>query len=260
MDERQDLQALFVEHLPHIERAVAAVCRRHGVRDADAEDCAGWIRLRIIADEYAAFRKFRGESSIQSYLTVVVAMLFRDWRVQQAGRWRPSAAARRIGAVAMRLERLVRRDGVPLREAGELLRTRGETTLPDGQLGRVVRELPARAPLRPIVDADERVEELAAPAGADARVAAREAEDDRRALNAALAAALARLPAEDQLVLRLRYWEGLTVAEVARALALEQRPLYRRLERLLAALGRALEERGVSAQRVRALLDDLPAE
>ena len=260
MSDRHELEALFVQHLPHIERAVAAVCRRHGVRDADAEDCASWVKLRIVEDEYAVFRKVRGESSITTYLTVVVAMLFRDYLVQRRGRWRPSAAAQRLGPIATRLERMVARDGMPLREAGERLRTAGETSLTDRELAGVVRELPSRTPLRPVEVPDDAVAEHASLDGADAPLGAAEDHAARREAEAALAAALATLPAEDRVILRMRYWEGSSVADIARALSIEQKPLYRRLERLLVELRGGVEARGLVRERVRALLDDLPAD
>jgi RNA polymerase sigma factor (sigma-70 family) len=49
-------------------------------------------------------------------------------------------------------------------------------------------------------------------------------------------AALAALEPEDRTIVELRYREGLSVADVARALGLAQKPLYRRLDRLLAHL------------------------
>lgn len=258
MPERHDLEALFVQHLPLIERTVAAVCRRHGVRGADAEDCASWVKLRMVEDGYAALAKFRGESSLPTYLAVVVAMLCRDWRVQGVGRWRPSAAAQRLGAIATRLERMLRRDGVSLREAGERLRTEGEIGASDRELAAMVTELPDRRPMRPVEVTTDAVTEHESGTTADAGVAFEERDADHRATGGALAAAMARLPAEDQVILRLRFWDGLGIADVARALSLEQRPLYRRQERLLAELRRALEAAGVTRERVRTLLDDLP--
>ena len=51
---------------------------------------------------------------------------------------------------------------------------------------------------------------------------------------------------EDRVIVRMRFWEGESVADIARALGLPQKPLYRRLERTLAALRRSLEAAGVS--------------
>ena len=96
MAERQELERLFVDNLPVIDRLLRAVCRRHGVGADDANDFSSWARLRFIERDYAVLAKFRGESAIGTYLTVVIAMLFRDYCVQRRGRWRPSTEARRL--------------------------------------------------------------------------------------------------------------------------------------------------------------------
>jgi RNA polymerase sigma factor (sigma-70 family) len=75
---------------------------------------------------------------------------------------------------------------------------------------------------------------------------AAEATAHRAMLDAALARALGQLSAEDHVIVRLRFWEGLTVADIARALGLAQKALYRRLDRALATLRARLERDGVS--------------
>src|SRR5690242_4202099 len=147
--ERQKLEALFLSQLGWIERVLAVTCRRHALARDEAEDFASWVTLRLIEDDYAVFRKFRGESSLTTYLAVVIAMLFRDYRTQRWGRWRPSAAAQRRGPLAIRLETLVYRDRLRLEQAAELLRTAGQTRLSDRDLAAVLSELPARRPMRP---------------------------------------------------------------------------------------------------------------
>jgi len=67
---------------------------------------------------------------------------------------------------------------------------------------------------------------------------------------------LKRLPPEEQVMLRMRYWEGMTVVEVARGLGLPQKPLYRRLDRALADLRHFLEESGMSQEGLRAALTE----
>jgi hypothetical protein len=62
---------------------------------------------------------------------------------------------------------------------------------------------------------------------------------------------LAGLSVEDRLILRMRYDSNLGVVEIARALQLEQKPLYRRIQRLLAALRSAMEQVGVTAEVAR---------
>src|SRR6266498_2338556 len=85
--ERQRLEALFLSQLGWIERVVAAICRRHGLARDDAEDFASWTTLKLIENDYAVLRKFRGESAVTTYLAVVIAMLFRDYRTHRWGRW-----------------------------------------------------------------------------------------------------------------------------------------------------------------------------
>jgi len=250
--ERQRLEALFLSQLGWIERVVAAVSRRNGLARDDADDFASWTTLRLIEDDYAVFRKFRGESALTTYLTVVIAMLFRDYRTHRWGRWRPSAAARRRGPLAVRLETLVYRDGLRLTQAGELLRTAGHTDLSDRQLGALLNELPIRQSGRP--------QQVASSGGADPP-AIEEADDLVVADEVAMARKvigdqLKRLPPEEQVMLRMRYWEGMTVVEVARGLGLPQKPLYRRLDRALADLRHFLEESGMSQEGLRAALTE----
>jgi RNA polymerase sigma factor (sigma-70 family) len=250
--ECQGFEPLFVSQLAWIERAAGAVCRRHGLHREDAEDFASWAKLKLIENDYAVFRKFRGESSITTYLAVVIAMLFRDYRTHRWGRWRPSAAARRWGGLAVRLETLVYRDQLRVEQAAELLRTAGETDLPDRELARLLAELPCRRSVRPIQVGADPLTDAAAMDRADDLVAAGEAELGRSVVNDVLQ----RLPAEDRLMLRMHFWEGLSVAQIARALGVPQKPLYRRIDRALTQLRSYLEASGVSRDRAQAVLEE----
>lgn len=238
-------ERLFLDNLALIDRVAASFGRRLGLRGDDAADFASLVRLKLVEDDYAAVRKFRGESSLATYLTVVIAMFARDYRVARWGRWRPSSAARRLGGVAMRLEMLVNRDGLQLHQAGEALRTSGETNLSDGELGRVIAQLPRRAPLRPTIVGEDSL--------ADVPAVVTAGEPD--ALESALEDAVGALPLEDRMIVRMRFWEGLNLATIARALSLEQKPLYRRVERLLDTLRRQLEADGIDREQVRQLLE-----
>lgn len=257
MPERHTLEALLLAHLATVEKIVSALARRHALAGDAADDFGSWVKLRLVENDYAVLAKFRGESSLPTYLTVVIAMLYREYRVQQWGRWRPSAAARRAGALAIRLETLVRRDGLSLAQAAQLLRTNGETTLSDRELAALLGALPERMPLRPIVTGITPPDPAAAHS-ADDRVRATEQLADHDRTEDALRSALRTLPADDRLLLRLRFLEGLSVADIARALSLDQKPLYRRLERALALLRRTLEQSGVTREQVRELVADPP--
>lgn len=252
-----DAERSFLQHLPVIDRAAAAIARRHGFTPDDTAEVTSWVRLRFIENDYAAIRKFRGESSLGTYLTVVVAMLVRDYRVQRWGRWRPSAAARRLGDVAVRLETLVRRNGQAVHEAAETLRTAGLTSQSDRELATLLQQLPDRDPLRPVNAGADPLLHVAEAASADTALAQRHREDERAAARKSLEEALQRLTLEDRVILRLRFWEDTSVADIARGLGLDQKKLYRRLERLLSDLRHSLTAAGLNPAQVQALFDEV---
>jgi RNA polymerase sigma factor for flagellar operon FliA len=252
MPAQSPLEALFLAHLPVVERILGALARRHGMAGDDAEEFGAWAKMRLIENDYAILSRFRGESSLPTYLSVVLATLQREYRVAAWGRWRPSAAARRDGPIAVRLETLTQRDGLTLDQAGELLRTAGETTLSDRELGALAMRFPLRAPLRPVQVGDARVDAPAA-ARADDLVERDDAAAESSVARRALDDALDELPDEDRLVVRLHYMEAMSVADIARGLALPQKPLYKRLDRSLRHLRRALERAGITREYVQTL-------
>jgi len=257
--ERKDFEDKFVAHLPWIDRVVGMFARRHGIAADERADLESWVKLKLVEEDYRVFRCFRGESSMSTYLTTVISMLFRDYRAQRWGRWRPSAAAVRRGPLAIRLERLVMRDGLKLAEAGEMLRTSGETSFSDRELTDLLSSLPRRSPMRPISEGDGPLATIPVNEGSVDPALREESRTQRHAAVMALKRAIASLPTEDQVILCMHYWEGSSVADIARALRLDQRPLYRRLNRLHEELRHRLEAAGVSSERLRELLDESAA-
>jgi RNA polymerase sigma factor for flagellar operon FliA len=231
----------FLSSLPLVDRTIAIQARRHGLSAADAEDFGAWAKARLIGDDYAVFRKFGGRSSLATYLAVVLANLFRDYRNSRWGRWRPSVAAKRLGPTAIRLEELLHRDGHSMREAVEVLRSAG-VALAERELVRLAACLPQRVPAAEVsLDAlPQGAPDLVAPP----RPAAWD-EEVVRAVERTLRALVDELPPEDGLILRMHYWDDVSVADVARLLRLEQKPLYRRLAALETRLRAALEARGI---------------
>jgi RNA polymerase sigma factor (sigma-70 family) len=245
----RDGESLFVSALPQIEAAIRFACRRNGCRAEEAEEFAGHVRLKLIENDYAVLRLFEGRSTLRTYLGVVVQRLMLDYRNARWGKWRPSAEAGRLGDAALRLEVLLYRDGHTLAEAGEILRAREGLRLDEGRLHDLARRLPPRR-LRREEPESELADLPAAGDGAEALVLEREraerAHQVRRLLNREVEA----LPPEDRLILRLRFEEGSTMGEVARIVGGEAKPLYRRVERLLAGLRAALEAAGVRADEL----------
>lgn len=254
MSERDDYEALFRDHLPFIDHAVASVTRVLGLRGADAEEFAAWARTRLWEGEYAILRKWRGESRLTTYLTTVVVNLGREFRVKRWGRWRASAAAQRLGPLAVRLETLVYRDGLRLDEAAELLRTRGETDASDRALAGLLARVPVRARPRRHDDGEVPIESIADDAAADDALLEQESHAERRAAYRALRDAVACLTPDERIVIRMHYLEGRSIADVARALCTEQKPLYRMKDRALHTLAAQLHAAGVTREQVRSLL------
>jgi DNA-directed RNA polymerase specialized sigma24 family protein len=62
-----------------------------------------------------------------------------------------------------------------------------------------------------------------------------------------LESALTRLTPQEQLILRLRFDEGLPMPAIGRLVGVSGRRLYGRVERVLASLRQELEDRGITA-------------
>jgi RNA polymerase sigma factor (sigma-70 family) len=239
-------RSLFEDNLEAIERAIARVCREARLERADAEDFASSARLALLADDCAILRKFEGRSSLPTYLTVVLRRLFVDER-RASGRWYASAEAERRGPAAVRLEQLILRDRRAFAEAVQIV-TREHPDVTARELEDIAAALPERAPRPVAVPVMEGDDERFAGSGtaADLVEALDVARRSERA-NHAVRMAMTTMTAEDRAILRLRYSGNASIANIARALGLEQRPLYRRIEALLGALRRALEGAGVDA-------------
>jgi RNA polymerase sigma factor (sigma-70 family) len=233
-------EQLFLTNLPAIEGLVQMVARQQRMTWAEAEEFASIVRLRLIENDYAILRKFRGGSSLRTYLTVVIARQALDYRDACWGRWRPSRAARRLGPAAVTLERLIVRDGLTAEEAWR--------TLPDAPAVADAERLRTfAAGLQPrvrrhYVSIDDLEESHA---GATDPVVHDLMRDHR--VTAALAGALRTLPPDDSRLLRLRFSEGLSISSIARREGIDQASLYRRVATLLRRLRRDLEARGIEA-------------
>lgn len=250
-----DPAALLAQQLPLLDEVARSVARRGGSRADDQEEFVARARLKMVEDDYAALRRFEGRSSLRTYLTVVLQRLFLDERVRRWGRWRPSAEARRRGPAAQRIEILLRRDGLPGEEAWRKLTWNEGWALTRDEFEAVAAALPQR--VRPRVVDEIELESMTAPnASADVTVAAREAAETAERTRAALRCSLAALTPEERVILKLRFQDELTVGAVARALALPAKPLFRRIEQLLARLRAALERQGVVASELLAILGE----
>jgi len=231
---------LFLASLPTIEGLVQMVARQQRMTWSEAEEFASIVRLRLIENDYAILRKFRGGSTLRTYLTVVIARQALDYRDACWGRWRPSRTARRLGSAAVTLERLIVRDGLSFEDAWRTLPEDGRAKEPE-RLRAFAERLQPRV-RRHWVSIDDLEE---------GRAGAKEPEVDSlmrdRHVAEALAGALSTLPPADSRLLKLRFLEGMTISSIARREGVDQASLYRRVATLLRRLRRDLEARGIAA-------------
>lgn len=249
----QQAQEIFLKNLETIDRIVAFVCRTNRLNPTAAEDFASEVKLALVTNDYEVIRKFEGRSSFSTYLTTVIQRLFYQQRVKEWGKWRPSAEAKRLGQKAITLERLLTRDGFTFGEACRFLTTGSDPDYTTVELEAIYVRLPPRQPRPVLVSEEASAEVIPDGAGADDELLGRERERIARITAAVLDGELAKLEGEDQIILRMRFWQAKKAPEIATLLHLEQKKVYKRIDKLLLRLRRELERAGIR----RADVDDV---
>jgi RNA polymerase sigma factor (sigma-70 family) len=232
----------YHDHLEEVESVLGAICRRKHLSAADADDFRQQAHLTLI--QRGIFDKIDSKSSVRAFLMVVLTRVYKDFRIAQWGKWRPSVEAQRHGDVAILLERLIVRDGLSFEEALETMRTNHGVA----ESRATLEALAARLPVRMVRKAqgEEALVSVPSPGPAPDVLLTREELQSRAAVaREALLAALQELEAEDRLIVKLRYMDGLKVVQIARLMGADQKQLYRRIDRVLAVLRRTLQSRGV---------------
>lgn len=249
MPEKQRLADL----LPLVDEVVQYIAWRHHLSADEAEDFGSTVRLRLLEDGERMLRGFGGRSDLKTYLVTVVSRQLFAFRESLWGKWRPSTTATRLGPTAVLLEELVVRNGLPFDEAVELMQATHRVPLTRESIHDLLTELPVRTPRLTVSD-----EALAnTPAGGsapDEGLALAEHEARLGRVEAALARALARLSAQERLMMALRFVDDLTPPQIARALGLEVRPLYRRLGKVTQTVKDAMLADGITPEDVASVL------
>jgi RNA polymerase sigma factor (sigma-70 family) len=237
----------LVENLPRIERIVRAICRRTIPPD-DVDEFWSYVQLRLVENDYSILRRYGERSPFEAYMATVASRLLQDFLRHEKGRWHPSETAKRAGEIGIQLEALVYRDGRSHDEAYEVLKQR-HPALTRQAFEALVSLIPARASRRLIP-----LEELPVLLFREASVA-----PERLLMAAEVSSTIRRriaaMEALDQLILRLHFDTGMTVAEMARSLGRDQQWLYARLRALGAKLRRSLIAAGFSANDLALLVD-----
>ena len=248
-------ESLYIANLDLIERVTKFVCRRHYLAPAEAEEFGSDVLFNLLENDYAILNAFEGRSSLRAFLSTVIQRQFLDRRNHLWGKWRPCALAKRLGPVAILLDRLTSRDGHSFGVAYEIMTTNHGVTDTRAELEAMFVRFPIREGHTPVN------EEVLVNVAADVRnpeqlVVDREAEEKARQVSKVLRDILARLDVQDHLMLKMRYKDGRTVTAIALTLGLEQKPLFRRFDRLEGDLKVALEAEGIDRTVVRDLLEN----
>jgi len=243
----------FEQHLSLITETLTRVCARHALKAESREDFIAWAHVKLLEDDCRILNAHEGRSSLKTYLAVVVANLFRDYRNHTWGKWRVSAVAKRLGPAAELLETFTVRDGRSFDEAEILITNHHGMKLSRKELEALWEQLPVRSRRHEV--GEEALATRPADASAEDRLLEREQSIVHQRLEVAIEQACRDLELEDRVILKTVFKDGLTVAQAARGLGLNQRKLYSRLEKLVDALRKALQRAGLGKEELGRLLE-----
>lgn len=244
-------EKLLLEHLDLVDQVVRGIARRHRLSADETEELQAAIRLKLVENDYDVLRRFQQRCSLRTYLSAVVHRFFLDERNAKWGKWRPSLEAKRHGAVAMLLERLLTRDGCSFDQAVEIMRTNHQIEESHEELHRLSLVFPTRMRRRFV--GEDALQNAASEARAEADLEQGERTRRASAASAALAAALNELGPQDRVILKMRFQDNFQVAQIARLLRVDAKPLYRRLEQIMKVLRQAMAAQGISPEDVEAI-------
>jgi RNA polymerase sigma factor (sigma-70 family) len=247
------MRRLFLDLLPVIHGVIRQVCSRSRLTADDQAEFTSIVFLKLIENDYAVLRAFRGDSGVPTYLHAVVRRCLLDARIKEWGKWRPSRWARRLGPLATMLERLVTREGLPMQEVVPTLKHHPAFMVSSSDVWKLHEALPPRAPRHRQVDLTSNLD-VSSPQRADAGVDLCHLEKQAQRVRAALATVVASLSPDDRRLLRLRFQKNLPVGRIAALTGASPAALYRRLPMLLETIRVKLMGYRLTASDVRPLI------
>lgn len=253
-----DPRAVLTNEWPTVERITAFVGRRYRLHVDEIEDLGSLVALKLYEDDCRIVREFRGNSSLASYLRIVIQRIFLDDYIHEKGKWHASAEATRLGPAAVELERLIHRDGHPR----ELALSRVAASHPeierqelDGMLARLPQRTRwSRVPLDEVADCTPNRDET------DLLTIDRERREISERAAAVIRQYLATVAANDRLMLQFQFESGMQISQIARALQADQAVLYRRRQKLFRELAAALQRAGITPREIGDLIGHMDAE
>lgn len=244
-------RTLLEQHFQLICQKLDRLSRFSGLPEHEAEELRSWALFKLVENDYRILASWEGRSSFSTFLSVVLVNLMRDYRIHIWGKWRPSAAACKRGPEGVLLERLCVRDGLPLDEAIERMRTEHGVSLSRAEIERMVASL-RRSPERRRISEEELLR-IPVDGQVESRIEDGERSRIEERLRELLTPLLRSLSAQDRLLLKLHYWDGLSMAAISPLLGRPQRELYSARDKCLKKLRRSLENAGLRPDQVRRL-------
>jgi RNA polymerase sigma factor (sigma-70 family) len=244
----------FLRHLALIQEIIEFCCRRAHLKPEEAEDFGGRVKIKLIEDDYAVVRQFEGRSTPKTYFTIVIRRLLLDYQDSLWGKWRPCADAMKLGPVGLQLDQLINRDGYSFSEACQLLWTRDKVELSESQIADIWAKIRPRLSRQKV--GEDTLEYQASPGPSpEDQVLQKEKAGVRQRVYKMLGRALDTLDSEDKLLVLMR--TEYSVADIARIRKTDQKPLYRRLEKIYKQLRKELERNGVRRGDIDDILESL---
>lgn len=239
---------------PLVTAIVRQTSRRYLLSCDEQEELRSHVFLKLLENDCHRLRGFRGESSLRTYLVVVIKRLYVDLRIEQCGKWRPSAAAKRGGDVFERVEELVYRRGYSASQAHEYLTTNLGYNLTVTEFDDIIARLPLRG--GPTVETGDDLDTIADDRyRPDVSLRATEAEQRTAQLMKIWAAFANKLDGEDRLIWALYFDDQVKSSTIAHALRCPVQHVYSRVERIKQAARAYLEEAGITANVLRGEFD-----
>jgi len=243
-------EQLFLGHLNLIDDISKHAAQRYHFSREETEDFVSTVRLKLLEDDYRIVRQFQGKATFRTYLTTVISHQMQDYQNHHWGKWRPSAEAKRLGHIGVRLDILLNREGLTLDEACQILRTNEGIELSDTELAEMAARLPSHPPRR--MQDEEDLADYPADEAPEERVLGLEVAKRKQWILEILRTVLALLTPEERLIIKMS--SEFRVVQIAKVLKLEQKPLYRQIDKIRKTLRSELEKHGITGAEVAEIL------
>jgi RNA polymerase sigma factor (sigma-70 family) len=238
-----------------VEAIIRAVCFRNRLKPEDTEDFASEVKLRLVENDYRILRVFTGKSSIETYLTTVIANTVRDLIRERDGRWRPSEEAKRLGEIAERIEELVYRFRYPFHEAYQILTTNFGFKQSEREVREIFFKLKPREERSIRVSCEEEIHDVRGTP--EMQMVAAEQNLLENKIACIIDEMREQLSATDRMMLRMAFEDNLKLTVIAEQLRLTRAEVDRRIREVLIGFKRGILQQGINYNDVRELIGDM---